>query len=87
MSKDYLILIIWTVVILAVFAFMWSKGHLARIATYFAETKEELRKCTWPSVEELKGSTMVVMITILLLGGFTIAVDKVLSLGIWLMTS
>ena len=61
------------------FAIMWQKGYLLRFTNYVTETREELRKCTWPSLDELKGSTVVVMITIVLLGGFTIVVDFVIS--------
>ena len=68
------------VVIGGAFLYMWRKGHLQRLATYVQETKEELRKCTWPSWDELRGSTVVVMISIALLGGFTVAVDFVLTL-------
>ena len=39
---------------------------------------EELKKCTWPTWVELKGSTVVVMVAILLLGVFTFAADQVL---------
>jgi preprotein translocase subunit SecE len=61
-----------------VFAWLWRAGHLARLTAYVQQTKEELRKCTWPSLEELKGSTVVVAISILILGAFTVAVDQVL---------
>lgn len=73
-------IIIWALVILAVFAFLWWRGHLARFATYLQQTREELKKCTWPSWEELKGSTVVVTISILALGLFTVAVDFVLNI-------
>jgi preprotein translocase subunit SecE len=62
-------------VIGAAFGFAWRKGYLARVADYVAETREELRKCTWPTLEELKGSTVVVMITIVLLSLFIVASD------------
>lgn len=73
-------IIIWALVILAVFAFLWRRGHLARFASYLQQTREELKKCTWPSWEELKGSTVVVTISILALGLFTVAVDFVLNI-------
>jgi preprotein translocase subunit SecE len=79
-------LIIWIVVIGAIFGFLWQRGYLARIRDYCAETQEELKKCTWPSIDELKGSTVVVMLTILLLGVFTVSVDWVLSMVIRLIT-
>ena len=69
-----------------VFAFLWRKGHFLRFTTYVQETREELRKCTWPSWEELKGSTVVVMISIALLGGFTFGVDVVIAFLVRAMT-
>ncbi len=66
-------------VALAWFFYAWKQGQLLKLANYFAETREELRKCTWPSVDELKGSTVVVVISIILLGAFTVGVDFVIS--------
>ena len=76
MDKYYIKLIVVVAVVGAVFALLWKQGYLARLANYMAETREELKKCTWPSWDELKGSTIVVMISILLLGGFTVVVDQ-----------
>ena len=73
-------LIITILVVGAIFGFLWYQGYLVKIRTYVAETQEELRKCSWPSWEELKGSTVLVMITMALLGLFTIVVDFALSL-------
>jgi len=68
-----------------IFAVLWWKGQLARFAVYVRETREELRKCTWPSWAELKGSTVVVVISIALLGGFTVLSDFVFNLLVrWL---
>jgi preprotein translocase subunit SecE len=80
-------LAIWAGVIGALFAFLWWKGHLARLANYVAETREELKKCTWPSWHELKGSTVVVMISIVILGVFTVAVDFVVAMFVRWMTT
>lgn len=71
-------IIIWLVVAAGLFAWAWRAGHLARLTLYVQQTKEELRKCTWPSWDELKGSTVVVAISILILGVFTVAVDQIL---------
>ena len=70
--------LIWVAVIGAAFAILWWQGQLKRLAAYVAETREELKKCTWPTWDELKGSTVVVSVAILLLGLFTFAVDQVL---------
>ena len=61
----------------AAFAIAWWLGYLTRLANYVAETREEMRKCTWPTWAELKGSTVVVMISIAILGVFTMVVDWV----------
>ena len=71
-------ILIWVAVAGAVFAFLWWQGQLQRLATYVGQTREELRKCTWPTWDELKGSTAVVTISILLLSAFTFVVDQVL---------
>jgi preprotein translocase SecE subunit len=59
---------------------MWRRGLLKQLGDYVVETREELRKCSWPSVDELRGSTVVVLISIALLGAFTIGIDLVLTL-------
>jgi preprotein translocase subunit SecE len=66
-------------VALVAFLYLWRKGHLRRLADYVRETREELKKCTWPSVEELKGSTVVVIISTVLLGGFTMGADFLIT--------
>jgi preprotein translocase subunit SecE len=82
----YLKLGLWVCVLGAAFFYAWRKGVLMRVANYTAETREELKKCTWPTVDELKGSTMVVMVTLALLGAFTVGVDAVVQLVIrWVL--
>ena len=80
--QDTVWIIIWAVIIGGTFAWLWRAGHLARLADYVRLTREELRKCTWPSWDELKGSTVVVGISIIILGGFTVGVDFIFSLVI-----
>ena len=75
--KESIWIIVWAVVILGLFAWLWRAGHLARLAQYVRETREELDKCSWPTWQELKESTVVVTITIILLGTFTVAVEQV----------
>jgi preprotein translocase subunit SecE len=72
-------IVVWVVVVGTAFAVLWRKGQLARLAAYVSSTREELRKCTWPTVDELKGSTAVVAISILLLGGFVVVTDFFLT--------
>jgi preprotein translocase subunit SecE len=73
--NNYISISIWGAVILAVFGIAWYMGYLTRLRDYVLETREELKKCTWPTWEELQGSTLLVAISIGLLGGFTVAVN------------
>ena len=70
-------ILIWASVIGALFAYLWWQGQIKRLAAYVLETREELKKCSWPTWDELKGSTVVITISIALLGGFVFAVDYV----------
>jgi preprotein translocase subunit SecE len=79
-SNFYITLLIWVVVVAVAFGVLWRTGQLLRLSNYIQETKEELKKCTWPSWDELKGSTFVVLISIVLLGVFTVGVDIILAL-------
>ena len=79
MNKSVWILV-WVAVVGGVFAWLWYQGQIARFAAYVQQTREELRKCTWPTLEELKGSTVVVGISIVLLGSFTVGVDLLFAL-------
>lgn len=55
---------------------------LARFTHYLRETSQEMRRVSWPSVAELKESTVVVLVTVLVITVFLFAVDKILDLGI-----
>jgi preprotein translocase subunit SecE len=70
-------IIIWAVVIGSVFAYLWWQGQLQRLTAYVQETREELKKCSWPTWQELKGSTVLIAICIALIGGFTFVLDFV----------
>jgi preprotein translocase subunit SecE len=70
-------ILIWVAVIGVAFAIAWWKGYLLQISNYVRLTREELRKCSWPTWDELKGSTVLVAISIFLMGAFTFAVDIV----------
>jgi preprotein translocase subunit SecE len=78
--NDYSKFGIGLAVVAVIFGFLWRMGHLVRITNYIHETREELRKCTWPTWDELKGSTLAVMVALILLGAFTVGVDFVILL-------
>jgi preprotein translocase subunit SecE len=68
------------------FVILWQKGYLIQVRDYVNLTWDELRKCSWPSWQELKGSTVVVTISIIILGGFTIIVDSIFFRVLQLIT-
>ena len=85
--NNYTSLVIWVAVIGGIFVLLWRKGYLLRLRNYVLETKEELRKCSWPSKEELGGNTIVVFAALALLGAFTVAADFIYSIVIRAITS
>jgi preprotein translocase SecE subunit len=70
-------IIVWAVVIGAVFGYLWWQGHLRRFAAYCQETWVELQKCSWPTWAELRGSTVLIAICIALLGAFATILDVI----------
>jgi preprotein translocase subunit SecE len=84
--NEFVKLGIWVVVVGVVFALLWRRGVLARISNYTLETREELRKCTWPTIQELRASTAVVLVAVALIGVYVAGVDFVISLLIRLIT-
>ena len=66
-NNDLVKIFIWVAVIGVVFAVLWRKGYLERLANYVRSTREELKRCTWPTIGELQGSTVVVDLIITLL--------------------
>jgi preprotein translocase subunit SecE len=50
-----------------------------RLKNYLSETRIELKKVTWPTKEELKEATRVVVVASILLTIFIGIVDQILS--------
>tara|TARA_B100000029_G_C17017270_1_gene757191 strand:- start:105 stop:314 length:210 start_codon:yes stop_codon:yes gene_type:complete len=53
----------------------------SKIRTFYGETVTELKRATWPTPSELRGSTMVVIVGVALLGLFIYLAD--FSLSAW----
>ncbi len=49
--------------------------------SFLVETWAELKKTTWPSRTEVYGTTVVVIVTVILCAAYLFAVDKVLETG------
>ena len=58
---------------------------MEKIKRYLKETSAELRKMTWPTKEELIGSTTVTVIVSFVVAIFIGIVDRILTYGIHLL--
>ncbi len=52
---------------------------IEKLKKYFLETRTEIKKVTWPTKDELKESTRVVVVATIVLTGFIGVVDQILS--------
>ncbi len=55
---------------------------LARFSAYLRETSQEMKRVSWPGMSELKESTIVVLVTVVVITILLFAADKILDLGI-----
>lgn len=53
-----------------------------KVKQFALDVKQEMEKVTWPTREELRGSTLVVIVTVLILSVFIGVVDRILSFGL-----
>jgi preprotein translocase subunit SecE len=59
--------------------FKQSKAMIERIKLFLTETRTELKKVTWPTREELRESTKVVIVSTIMVTIFVGIVDQILS--------
>ena len=59
----------------------FDKGFkmIQKVTKYFSEVSQELSKVSWPTRQELYGSTMVVIVLCVLISVFIFSVDSVLN--------
>jgi preprotein translocase subunit SecE len=50
-----------------------------KIITFFEDVVKEMKKVTWPTKDELKDSTGVVLVATLLIAVFIYAVDTIIN--------
>lgn len=74
----YAKLAVAAVIIGGLFAFLWKQGYLLRLAAYVEATREELKKCSWPTREELWQSTVLILVVMGALGVFTLGADFII---------
>ncbi|MCQ2061683.1 MAG: preprotein translocase subunit SecE [Fibrobacter sp.] len=52
---------------------------MRKIQQYVKESIQELKKVTWPTWEELKGSTLVVILFSVIMGAYIAGLDIIFS--------
>jgi preprotein translocase SecE subunit len=60
-------------------SFSFMSKPLARVGTFLTGVREELRQTSWPTRDELIGSTLVVFVGVVLLASFIGVCDLLLS--------
>ena len=58
---------------------------MAQVRTFVNDIVSEAKKVSWPTREELRDSTAVVIVTVLLVAAFVGIVDRVLTAGVGLI--
>jgi preprotein translocase subunit SecE len=53
-----------------------------KIIAFFEDVVKEMKKVTWPKKDDLRDSTIVVLVVCLVVAGFVYVVDQLLSLGL-----
>jgi preprotein translocase subunit SecE len=71
--------IVLAVVVLVLLVLAIRGNWFARINTFLAEVRGELKKVSWPSREEMWSATGVVIASTAILTGFIVLVDIVLN--------
>jgi preprotein translocase subunit SecE len=59
------------------------KGNVVmkeKIITFFTDVVKEMKKVTWPKKDDLRDSTIIVIVVCLIIAGFVYLVDTAISL-------
>jgi len=53
-----------------------------KIIAFFTDVVKEMKKVTWPKKDELRESTIVVLVTCLIIAAFIYLVDQAVSIAL-----
>jgi preprotein translocase subunit SecE len=53
-----------------------------KIIAFFTDVVKEMKKVTWPKKEELRESTIVVLVTCLIIAAFIYLVDQIVNIAL-----
>ena len=57
-------------------------GLMARLREFIKDVRSESAKVSWPSRQELRDSTIVVIVTVIIVSTFIGIVDRLLTFGV-----
>jgi preprotein translocase subunit SecE len=57
----------------------WGPRKFQELKTFFIEVRSELKKVTWPSKQEVYGTTLVVILTTIFFGFYLFGLDLLLT--------
>ena len=60
----------------------WIIQQWRRLTTFFQEVKAELQKTSWPTQKEVRNTTIVVIVFVLVCSAYLFVVDRVLQTGV-----
>ena len=60
---------------------------MMKIRSFIEDTMEEVKKCSWPTKDQLFESTLLVLIVLVVLTVFVAAVDQILFFFVRLLTA
>jgi preprotein translocase subunit SecE len=58
------------------------KGWADRVKQFYQDVRSEMKKVSWPSRQEVFGTTLVVIVSVFFFGIYLFAVDYVLQNGL-----
>lgn len=61
------------------------REYVERVGSFLQDVHAETKKVTWPSRKDVMGSTIVVIVAVLVIAGFLGIIDFILSLFIGLL--
>ena len=59
----------------------WIIQQWKRLTTFFQEVKAELQKTSWPTQKEVRNTTIVVIVFVLVCAAYLFVVDHILQSG------
>ena len=63
----------------------WFKRTWGKVCRFFRELRSELKKISWPAPKQVAKNTLIVVVSVAVLGAFIFLFDKVANLGLDLL--